>query len=204
MSLSIDLILLIVVTGILAYRLFTLIGKPVGHTVPPEIQKAVTDAYHKFVADNKLVFSQDAEEGLKNVLTAYPFNFPEFVMGAKKAFKMIMEAFSNGETAPLKNLLSPTLYKSFETEIKKRKKTKQSAEFELVRFKKIELISAKLSKTVAALTLTFDTEQVNVLKDAKGKVLSGSAEMIEDATDTWTFKKDMASGSTLWQVASVS
>lgn len=201
---SFEILILLVIVASLAYRFFTLIGKQTPLAVPPELQKAAEDAYADFTRQNRLTFAKETEEPLKRILSAFPFSVPDFVIGAKKAFEMVLTAFAGADSAVLKGLLSPALFRSFDSEIKKRLKKKQSAEFELVRFKSVSMVDAKLKGSVVSLALTFETEQVNALKDANGKVVEGSPETIDSASDTWTFTRDMTSASSLWTVAAVS
>ena len=203
MSQSFEIFVLFIVVAALAYRLFSMLGKETPMSVPPEVQKAAEEAYAQFAQKNKLTFAKDSEEPLKEILAKFPFSVPEFVIGAKKAFEMVLSAFAKADIEPLKNLLSPKLFKTFDTEIKRRKKEKQSGEFELIRFKSVSVEHASYKGSTVSLSLLFETEQVNVLKDSKGKTVSGSTEMIESGSDTWTFEKDMNNTDSLWTIVEV-
>lgn len=203
MPVPIDLVILFAVAGLLGWRFFALIGRPSSTPVPADIQKAAEDAYKAFVAKNKLTFSGSAEAGLKKILAQYPFVFPDFVILSKNTFEAVMTAFAKGDTASLKTHLSPALFKSFDAEIKKRKTAGQTLEFELIRFKSVALTNADLHKSTAKLQVSFETDQVNLLKNAKGNVIADHDETIDTATDVWTFEKDMASKDAPWIVAGV-
>ena len=94
------------------------------------------------------------------------FNKERFITGAKRAFEIIVTAFSKGDTETLENLVSKSLIKKFQEIIEKRRAEGISAETDLIGFDQAEITAAKISKNdIAKITVKFVSEQVNLLKN---------------------------------------
>jgi predicted lipid-binding transport protein (Tim44 family) len=50
----------------------------------------------------------------------------------------------------------------------------------------------------------FTSEQVNVVRDAEGKVLEGDPGTAEEVVDIWTFERDTRSADPNWTLAETS
>lgn len=138
-------------------------------------------------------------EGLKKIQEAFPlFNLNDFMNKAPKAFEYIASSFASGNKKDLKPLLSRDLYAKFEKAIDERESKNETAEFLLVGFKKIQLLKAGLTGNFAELTVEFETEQTNLIKDANGNIVAGDPTYIETVVDVWTLRKDMKSADPVW------
>ena len=126
------------------------------------------------------------------------FDLVDFMQKAPRAFEYIALAFANGDKESLKPLLSENIYKSFEKAIDERKERNETAEFSLIGFKSIKLTDAQLFGSEVELTVEFETEQTNIIKNAAGEVIVGDPTYIETVTDIWTLKKNMRSDDPIW------
>ena len=100
------------------------------------------------------------------------FNKERFITGAKRAFEIIVTAFSKGDTETLENLVSKSLIKKFQEIIEKRRAEGISAETDLIGFDQAEITAAKISKNdIAKITVKFVSEQVNLLKNKDDEII---------------------------------
>lgn len=146
-------------------------------------------------------FEEDAEvvKNLKRIKEAFPnFDLVDFMQKAPRAFEYIADAFAKGNKADLKPLLSPAIYASFEKAIDDRAVRHETAEFSLIGFKSIKLVKAETTGTDVDLTVEFETDQTNIVKDEQGKVVVGDPTYIETVTDVWTLRKNMLSDDPVW------
>lgn len=138
-------------------------------------------------------------EDLRKIKEKFPqFDLRNFMQKAPKAFEYIAAAFAAGNKEDLKPLLSADLYKKFEKVIDDRTKKGQTAEFSLIGFKNVRLIKAESIGDFVELTVEFETEQTNLVKDAEGNTVVGDPTYIETVTDIWTLRKDMRSSDPVW------
>lgn len=110
-----------------------------------------------------------------------------FITAAKWVFQKILTAFASCDLKTLKNGLSPEVYEVFAQDISLRKQKKQRLDFSLICFDSAEIISK--NQTLDEVTIRFQTEQINLLKDEKENVIEGDRMNIAVMTDTWVFKK---------------
>lgn len=148
-------------------------------------------------------FEEDAEvvKNLKKIKESFPkFDLVDFMQKAPRAFEYIADAFAKGNKADLKPLLSSSIYASFEKAIDDRAARHETAEFSLIGFKSIKLVKAETAGTDVELTVEFETDQTNIVKDEQGKVIVGDPTYIETVTDVWTLRKNMLSDDPVWML----
>ena len=147
-----------------------------------------------FPSDKIRLVSRDTGEVLEMQIVAKPalkqkeeWDEAAFLSAAKWAFQRVLTAFASADLKTLKNSLSPEVYRVFEQDITARKQKKQQLDFSLICFDSAQVVRQNESKD--EITVRFQTEQINILKDEKGQVVEGDQMSIAMMTDTWIFKK---------------
>jgi predicted lipid-binding transport protein (Tim44 family) len=126
----------------------------------------------------------------------------EFQEGAKAAYEMILLAFSNGDRATLKPLLSKEVFDSFATAISERENNGQVAETTLVSIERAEIKKVVIKGTIVQVVVGFNSKLISAIRVASGSVIEGSAEKVVDMTDIWTFSRDSSSRDPNWRLIS--
>ena len=131
------------------------------------------------------------------------FDKETFLNGAKRAFEIILEAFNKGDTETLEMLVSKDLLKKFQAVIEQRRSEGITSETDFIGFDETEIQKAQITKNdIAAITVKFVSQQVNMLKNAEGRVIEGDEQYIQNITDVWTFEKALASTNPNWLLVS--
>jgi predicted lipid-binding transport protein (Tim44 family) len=139
------------------------------------------------------------QSGLAEIAAADPsFNPDGFLSGARSAFDYIVSAFAAGDTATLRPLLSDEVYDGFAEAIRQRMAAKESLESRIVRLDSADLVDATLQGRTAAITIKFISQQINVTRDADGKVIDGDPERPLERTDIWTFSRNVRAQNPNW------
>lgn len=210
-----DVIILAAVAAFLVFRLRGVLGKRTGHQQRPGYdpfnQKKKEEAGQEKVvqlpdrgagqaAGDKTVEGKEGElSGLTQIQLADQSFDPEgFVTGAKVAFEMIISAFARGETRALRPLLSNDVLDDFAGAIAAREQANQTLETTLVGFAEVDIIEAELQGKTAFVTVKFVSEQINVTRDAEGKVVEGDESHVSKITDIWTFARNTRSRDPNW------
>jgi len=128
------------------------------------------------------------------------FSTKKFLSGAKIAFQTIIKSYAKGEISKIKYLLSTNVFSIFSKEIKSRTRKKYILEHTLVSIKSADIENANFKSSIADIVVKFISEQVNLLKNEKGKILKGNDEYIENHTNYWTFSKDLKSSNPNWKL----
>lgn len=137
--------------------------------------------------------------GLLQIRRADPGFSPEgFVDGARSAFEMVVQAFAAGDLKTLKPLLSDAVFDQFRQAIKARDAAGQKLETTLVGIDKADIVEAELRDRTAIVTVSFRTEQVNVIRDAGGEAVDGDPTRVDKVTDIWTFSRNTRSRDPNW------
>lgn len=126
------------------------------------------------------------------------FNPDEFLQGASSAFELILIAYTEGDTAVLKSLLSAEVYGNFSQAIKDREQAGEVLEDTLVGIDQAELLEAYVEGRTAFVTVKFVTQQINVTRDENGDVVDGDPNQVISVTDFWTFSRDTRSSDPNW------
>jgi predicted lipid-binding transport protein (Tim44 family) len=128
------------------------------------------------------------------------FNAGQFADGANMAFEMILNAYTDGDAAVLKNLLNGDVFGNFNKAIIDREQAGETLEDTLVDIKSNTVVEAYMQGTQAFVTVKFVTEQVNATRDENGDVVDGDPNKIITVTDFWTFARDTKSRDPNWKL----
>jgi len=126
------------------------------------------------------------------------FDPKAFVGGARGAFEMIIGAFAEGDVKALRPLLANDVYDDFSGAIKDREARKESLETTLIGITSADLIEAEMQQKTAFVTVKFVSEQVNVTRDAEGRIVDGDPNHVSKVTDIWTFARNTRSRDPNW------
>ncbi len=129
--------------------------------------------------------------GVADIARADPsFDVGQFLMGARGAYELIVQAFANGDRAALRPLLTTRVFSSYDKAITEREASGGKGP-ELVRLKSAEIADADLDGEVARVAVRFEAE------------LAEGAHGLRDTKERWTFERDVTSQDPNWRLASV-
>lgn len=140
-------------------------------------------------------------KGLKEILAADPsFNPKEFLAGADMAYEMIVDAFSQGDTNSLRNLLSPEVFEGFEGAIKDRDSRGETVKSTFIGIDESEVQVAEVKDHEAHITIKFISQIVSATLDREGVIIEGDDKDIARVKDVWTFARDTRSNDPNWKL----
>lgn len=224
-----DILILAMIAAFLVFRLRAALGRRAGRQRPPEglpreagdsgdtvIQlpdrkadsgKAKAGARARGSGEPPPLPEEEAEKqapsapGVTELRIADPaFDEEKFLEGAHIAFEMAVEAFAAGDKAQLEALLADDVFAQFAEEIDRRAAAGEVHETTLVSFAETEILSARAEDGLAAVTVRFVTEQVNLVRDAEKEIVSGDERTVRKITDVWTFARDTRSEDLNWRL----
>ncbi|MCF6303896.1 MAG: Tim44/TimA family putative adaptor protein [Rhodobacteraceae bacterium] len=128
------------------------------------------------------------------------FSVSEFLSGSRQAFEMIVMAFENGDQEFLKKYLAPDIFDSFSGAIIAREDQGLTVDAKFIGVREISLKSAKFNEIEkeGEITIRFVGELTSVVKDADGKTVEGSPDVIKKQTAIWTFARLMGTNNPDW------
>lgn len=144
---------------------------------------------------------QEAIHGVMDIIK-YDRSFDpyKFIQGAKDAFPMILEAFAEGDSDTLHDLLAPKIYKAFVDVIDARKVRGETISTEIHSVRKLEIIEARLAGRMAYITLRITADETCVIRDAHNHIISGNPDRVTELVDVWTFGRNTAGKDPTWLV----
>ncbi|HKD31498.1 MAG TPA: Tim44/TimA family putative adaptor protein [Xanthobacteraceae bacterium] len=155
-----------------------------------------SDHYAGFAAPGSLV-----AKGLDAIVAADKnFDVKQFIAGARAAYEMIVTAYAVGDRRSLKNLLAREVYDGFENVIREREARGETVETRFISIDATELTSAELRGKMAQLTLRFVSQLVSATRNRSGHVIDGSADVVTNVTDVWTFAREVTSRDPNWNL----
>jgi predicted lipid-binding transport protein (Tim44 family) len=215
----VDLLLYIIVAAVLVIWLRNTLGtrhgeerqrpNPLAEQEKPSAEQRgrildITDSV-SILDDSVSVFQgldladKSVEEGLKDIMRAdRSFDPHRFVVGAKDAFPLIVEAFADGDVTTLQDLLVPPVFRAFEEAIEGRAAVGETVKTEIHSVRKATLIDARMVERMAYIKIRFTADETCVIRDRDGKITSGNPDRITEMTDVWTFGRDTRSKDPTW------
>jgi predicted lipid-binding transport protein (Tim44 family) len=144
-------------------------------------------------------FDQPAESGIRAIIGAdRRFDVGLFLVGAKGAYGMILEAFWRGDKEELKQLCDSDVYEGFVGAIDARTAAGETLDSRLVRIEEARIVAADYNAPVARITVRFLADIASVTRDADGNVIAGSLNDAIETRDMWTFSRDLSSRDPDW------
>lgn len=181
--------------GFVLFRLYTTLGRRTGAERPaPRPQPAQGELPREEPGPMPMAIpasAGQAGEGLMAIVRADPsFDVEHFVVGARSAYELIVNAFAKGDREALRPLLVPRVYDFYAAAIAKREETGELGP-ELVRLKSGDIVEASLDGDMARVTVKFEAE------------LAQGAHGVRDARERWTFERSVRSADPNWRLGRV-
>jgi predicted lipid-binding transport protein (Tim44 family) len=126
------------------------------------------------------------------------FSPQAFLSGARVAYDMVVHAFAAGDSATLRNLMSPEAFANLDAAIRNRAAASQTMTTTVVSIDDAAVVGAQLEGATAQLRVRFASKLASVTRDAQGAVVDGSPSAVADHIDLWTFARDIRSRNPNW------
>lgn len=205
-------VLLAMVAGFLALRLYMVLGKRTGHEQvlpkPAEERAPVTSLPRpiEVVQESREIANRNidprAEAGLRAIAAAEPaFDVGQFLEGAQGAYRMILEAFWKGDEESLAWLVEDEVRVSFAEAIVARRDAGHVLDNRLVSIERAMISDASVDGRQARITVRFDADIAAVTRDAEDNLVSGSMSDAVETHDVWTFARTLKSSDPNWKLA---
>ena len=206
---TVEIILLGLVALFVGLRLYAVLGKRTGHeqqpvtrleTVPgPDPRATVADATPGRVEDNGLVYEEHAAGGIRAIVSADPgFDVARFLEGAQAAYRMILEAFWQGDRETLEELVGEDVRQSFVDALSEREAAGHKLENRLVAIERAIIEDARLDGRTASVIVRFDADIAAITRNEAGDVVAGSMTDAVETHDVWTFRRALGSRDPNW------
>ena len=202
-----EIVLLAMVAGFLALRLYSVLGKRTGHEQPlapvedrpvPPVAVPIEGRPVSTPAPDS-VFEPAAAAGVRAIVAADPsFDVGRFLEGAKAAYRMVLEAYWKGDEAELSALTSPDVRQSFADSIADRLAEGHVLDNRLVGIEKAVISNASLDGKAASIVVRFDADIATVTRDKEGDVIAGSLTDAVPTHDAWTFSRTLRTADPNW------
>jgi len=212
-----NIILLGLLAGFIAFRLYSVLGRRTGHERSRDEQLRMPDGAEtnpKPAAskDNVVTLPErpapvGTSAAASNPLTRAlmdiklvdrTFDSDRFLSGARSAYEMIVTAFARGEREVLRPLLSDDVFDTFNKAIKSREAKKERVDFTFLKLKSARISGAELKGRMADVTVTFESEVMMAGYDPSGALIEGDAKTPHSVTDIWTFARDTSASDPNW------
>ena len=208
-----DIILLAMIAGFIAFRLYSVLGRRTGHERAPEeppvgLPEAArvkqAPAKDNVISVPERGSAQSAPASLLSralmdiKLADRSFDDVRFTQGARAAHEMIVTAFAKGDRETLRPLVNDDVYGAFESAIKGREERGERVDFTLAALKSARLSGAEMKGRTAEVTMTFESDVILAVYDPNGRLVEGDAKAPNQVTDIWTFARDTKSRDPNW------
>ena len=201
----VDIIFLLVLVAAVAVRLYSVFGKNGEEKNVRVILRPVQKSSDEQVVDNIMEIVRPEQVKTKTEeksSVSDEFNKEMFLQGARRVFELVLNAFSRGDLLPVKDLVSKKVFEAINGVITERKENNITSEVDFICFDKSEVKDVKMLKNSIKVVVEFVSEQVNLLRNAKGEVVEGDENFVQKITDVWTFERMLNAKNNNWVLVS--
>ena len=193
----IDIIILGLLAVFLGFRLKNMLGDKSGFNGNISNETSDGDVNN----DNKVVsLHKNKEEGhgIKVLKKAYPmFSEEDFKEGAKSAFKIIVNAFSNNDLDSLRQLLGYELLQDFTKAISEKSSDSNEVKTKIDSIESVEILDCSVFDNIASITVKIISIQSKISENPGDDNSEINKETLKDK---WVFEKDLTSKDPNWKL----
>lgn len=207
-----EIVLLAMVAAFLGLRLYSVLGRRAEQEEESVPQRFDSDdkgvglarpATAAVVAPPRPVELQGVmpavERGIREIGSADSrFDLTQFLEGARGAYRMVLEAFWQGDRETLRELCDDDVYAGFTAALDAREAAGETLDNTLIRIEEVRIHSASLDGKMARIALLFVADIAAVTRDKDGNVIAGSLNDAIESRDVWTFSRNISSRDPNW------
>ena len=196
----IDIIIFAIIAIFLVYRLKSILGQNSdGNEQNNKIDIGKKDFTNVVKLGNRQSDSNDKKTNKDSIYSEDPtFNEKEFLKGAQNFFEMVIDSFVKGDLKNIEMYIENKLIKNFQLVIDERFQEGETLKINIIKMNSIQIKDVKRLKNFLRVTVLFESEQIKVLKDKKGKIIDGDQKNSITVKDLWTFEKKINSKDLNW------
>ena len=197
-----DILIFAIIAVFLIFRLKNILGTKTGFEDSSFNKNKTENNIAKVVSidTKKTTQSNDKEnkETLKIKEIDKTFDSIQFIEGSQIFFKMILDAFVEGNLDKVKEFIKPSVLKNFNFAIKERNKESETLIINLKIINKTEIFSSEISKTVLRISVLFESFQIKALKDKDNNLIDGDLNKEILVKDIWVFERKINYSNPNW------
>ncbi len=196
----IDIIIFAIIAIFLVYRLKSILGQNSdGNEQNNKIDIGEKNFSNVVKLGNKHLNKNENKTNKESIYTDDPsFNEKDFLKGAQNFFEMVIDSFVKGDLKNIEMYIDDKLIKNFKVVIDERLQEEESLKIDIIKMVSIDIKDVKKLKNLLRVSVLFESEQIKVLKDNKGKIIDGDQEKSILVKDIWTFEKKIQSKDLNW------
>lgn len=206
-------IILAMIALFLGLRLYSVLGRKTGHGAELGIADQTKDVTPTTgmlgltgpskvttgPAVSEVPVADGAQAGLAAIAAAErSFDLDRFMDGASAAYRMVLEAFWQGDRETLAELTGEDVQSSFDEAIVAREADGERLDNRLIAIEETAVHAASLYAREARITVKFQAAIAAVTRNEAGEVIAGSLDDAVTTHDLWTFERSLDAGDPNW------
>ena len=192
-----DILIFAIIAVFLIFRLKNILGTKTGFE-DSNFNKNKTEKNIANVVSIDTKKTTHSKETLKIKEIDKTFDHIQFIEGSQIFFKMILDAFVEGNLDKVKEFIKPSVLKNFNFAIKERNKESETLIINLKIINKTEIFSSEISKTVLRISVLFESFQIKALKDKDNNLIDGDLNKEILVKDIWVFERKINYSNPNW------
>ena len=197
-----DILIFAIIAVFLIFRLKNILGTKTDFEDSSFNKNKTENNIAKVVSidTKKTTLSNDKEnkETLKIKEIDKTFDHIQFIEGSQIFFKMVLDAFVEGNLDKVKEFIKPSVLKNFNFAIKERNKESETLIINLKIINKTEIFSSEINKTVLRISVLFESFQIKALKDKDNNLIDGDLNKEILVKDIWVFERKINYSNPNW------
>ncbi len=207
MTALVEILIFAALSIYLFLKLRDVLGTRTGTENPPSFMADENDADSKVVpfpqGGKDMIIEGEFSPPLQEAISKLEkrdssFEIHDFLDGAKKAFQMVIEAFSRNDVETLRMLLTKAVFYQFEKAINERKAQGHVLERHIENILNADPLEISFDDVMVRIHVKFVTDQLIITRDGDKLILDNPSRMITRLIDIWTFERKIQNSDDFW------
>jgi predicted lipid-binding transport protein (Tim44 family) len=191
-----DIIFLAIIAIALIVKLISILGQK--GNIKPDLKTGVSKT--DIPNSEPIVIDKNLAPADQLKLIDPNYNESVFLSNAKEAFKMVLEAYAQGQTHVLSDLVDIEVMKKFAFAIAHREELKQTCEINILKIISATIENVEINNTIADITVKFTAEAIMNITNENKNIISGHQNKIDKLSDNWIFRRNLKSSDPTWKL----
>ena len=200
---TLEIIIFAIIAVFLVIKLFSVLGQKNDNSFSTS-SRPFDDSQKQTIKDVEIIEKKDLSPEEQIKLLDPNFSPKDFTNKAKLAYEIVTNAYADGDTHALAELVDISIMRELAYNITQRDEKKHALKIKSLKNRSEKIKSINIENSIAKIHLIFESEIIFYLEDEVHKIIKGSKTKAEKISQELCFTRNLNSNNPTWRIEKLS